>query len=193
MAREKCRFSSSVVSTSLIYWNNGNGFTASEEQGTSEIARDRECQPSTNQFHCITLATQAIYQPHLPDGRYHPAYIAHSTRTHSTKTHITLQLMRRWTFDLNIDPTHGQPASYWARPVHVDEGLYVITWIRCLGGERLPTASYALRPNMNKLFFSASEEGSRLSSVFYTPADDTPSISILNKPAVNAFRVGQSQ
>ena len=26
--------------------------------------------------------------------------------------------MRRWTFDLNIDLTHGQPASYWARPVN---------------------------------------------------------------------------
>ena len=34
-------------------------------------------------------------------------------------------------------------------------------WIRCLGGERLPTASYAVCPNMNKLFCSPREEGSR--------------------------------
>ena len=31
-------------------------------------------------------------------------------------------------------------------------------WIRCLGGERLPTASYALRPNLNNLFFFTSEQ-----------------------------------
>ena len=60
--------------------------------------------------------------------------------------------MQRW-FDLDIELTHGQPASYWARPVNVDDGLEVIMWIRCLGDERLPTASYVLRPNLIKLFF----------------------------------------
>ena len=134
--------------------------------------------------------TPAIYQSN------HCINASH-TRTH-TKTHSTLQLMRRWTFDLDIELTHGQPASCWARPVNIDDGLEAIMWIRCLGGERLPTASYALRPNLNKLFFSprsSSErrDGDFLSSVFYTPADDTPSISIQNKPTVNALRVGQGQ
>ena len=62
--------------------------------------------------------------------------------------------MRRWTFDLGIELTQGQPASYLARPVNIDDGLEVIMWIRCLGGERLLTASYALRPNLDKLCFS---------------------------------------
>ena len=66
--------------------------------------------------------------------------------------------MRRWTFDLDKEVTHGQPASYWARPVSIDDGLEVIMWIRCLGGERLPTASYALRPNLNNFFFSPRRE-----------------------------------
>ena len=32
-----------------------------------------------------------------------------------------------------------------------------------------------------------------MSSVFYTPADDTPSISMYNQPTVNLLRVGQGQ
>ena len=75
--------------------------------------------------------------------------------------HSTLQLMRRWTFDLDIELAHGQPALYWARPVNVDDGLEVIMWIRRLGGERLPTASYALRPNLNKPFVFALERRDR--------------------------------
>ena len=43
--------------------------------------RDRERQPSTNQITAITRATPAIEQSYLPDGRNHPAYIAHRTRT----------------------------------------------------------------------------------------------------------------
>ena len=63
--------------------------------------------------------------------------------------------------------------------MNVDDGFEAIMWIRYLGGERLSTASYALRPN-NKLFFSPMEKRDRvfLSSVFYTPADDSPSMSI---------------
>ena len=89
--------------------------------------------------------TPAIYQSN------HCINASH-TRTH-TKTHSTLQLMRRWTFDLDIKLTHGQTASYWARPVNIDDGLEVIMWTRCLGGDRFPTASHALRPNLNKLLF----------------------------------------
>ena len=75
----------------------------------------------------------------------------------------------------------------------IDDGLKVIMWIRCLGGERLPTASYALRPNLNKLFFASEKrDGDFLSFVFYTPADDTPSISIHNAPTVDALRVGKA-
>ena len=74
--------------------------------------------------------------------------------------------MRRWTFDLDIKLAHGQPASYWARPVNTDDGLKVIMWIRCLGGERLPTASYALCPNLNKLFFSSGSSSERRIEIF---------------------------
>ena len=71
--------------------------------------------------------------------------------------------MRRWTFDFDIDLliTHSEPASYWARPVNIDDGLEVIIWIRRLGGERLPTASYALRPNPNNFFFSPRSSSER--------------------------------
>ena len=52
----------------------------------------------------------------------------------------------------------------------IDDGLEVIMWIRCLGGERLPTASYALRPNLNNLFFSPRrEEISRFFVVCFLP------------------------
>ena len=43
----------------------------------------------------------------------------------------------------------------------IDDGHEVIMWIRCLGGERLPTASYTLRPNLNKLFFSPRSSSER--------------------------------
>ena len=81
----------------------------------------------------------------------------------------------------------------------MDDGLEDMIWIRCLGGERLPTTSYALRPNLNKPFLFDSEQvGEKrdrdvISFVFYTPADDTPSISIQNKPTVNTLRFGQGQ
>ena len=52
------------------------------------------------------------------------------------------QLTRRYAFDLDIEETHGQPGSYRARPVNADDGLDDIRWIRVLGGEKLPAASY---------------------------------------------------
>ena len=59
---------------------------------------------------------------------------------------IKTQLTRREAFDLDIESTHGQPCSCRARPVNVDDGLENIRWIRGLGGEKLPAASYALLP-----------------------------------------------
>ena len=60
------------------------------------------------------------------------------------------QLTRRYAFDLDIEATHGQPGSYRARPVNVDDGLEDIRWIRGPGGEKLPAASNALLPNLKK-------------------------------------------
>ena len=81
------------------------------------------------------------------------------------------QLTRRQAFDLDIEATHGQRGSCRARPVNVDDGLEDIRWIRGLGGEKLPAASYALLPNLNKgLFFAIGEGSSFLSPVFYTAA-----------------------
>ena len=59
----------------------------------------------------------------------------------------------------------------FTRPVNVDDGLDDIRWIRGLGGKKLPAASYALLPNMEKALFFAIGDGSRFwSSVLYTPA-----------------------
>ena len=124
--------------------------------GKSVMARDRERQPSTNQTTALTRGTPAMYGLYLPNGRNHLAYIAHRTRTRTyanaqhTAAHVTMDVRSRHTIEL----THGQLALYWASPVNADDRLDVIMWIRCLGGERLPTASYALHPNVNKLFCS---------------------------------------
>ena len=72
------------------------------------------------------------------------------------------QLTRRQAFDLDIETTHGQPGSSRARPVNVDDGLEDIRWIRGLGGEKLPAASYTLLPNLKKCLFFAIREGSRI-------------------------------
>ena len=45
--------------------------------------------------------------------------------------------------------------------MNVDDGLEDIRWIRGLGGEKLPVASYALLPNLKKGLFFAIGEGSR--------------------------------
>ena len=70
------------------------------------------------------------------------------------------QLTRR--YDLDIEATHRQPASCWARPANVDDGLEDIRWIRGLGGEKLPAASNALLSNLKKRLFFAIGEGSRI-------------------------------
>ena len=73
--------------------------------------------------------------------------------------------------DLDTEATHGQPGSCRARPVNVDDGLEDIRWIRGLGGQKLPTASNALLPNLKKgLFFAIGEDREFLSPVFYTAA-----------------------
>ena len=63
------------------------------------------------------------------------------------------QLTRRYAFDLDIETTHGQPASCRAMPVNVDDGLEDIKCIRGQGGEKLPAAPHALLPNLKKGLF----------------------------------------
>ena len=46
--------------------------------------------------------------------------------------------------------------------MNVDDWLEDIRWIRGLGGEKLPTASFALLPNLKKGLFFAIVEGSRI-------------------------------
>ena len=46
--------------------------------------------------------------------------------------------------------------------VNVDDGLEDIRWIRGLGGEKLPAASYALLSNLEKGVFFAIGEGWRI-------------------------------
>ena len=58
-----------------------------------------------------------------------------------------------------------------ARPVNVDDGLEDIRWMRGLGGEKLPAASYALLPNLKKgLFLPSERDREFLLPVFYTAA-----------------------
>ena len=54
--------------------------------------------------------------------------------------------------------------------MNVDDGLEDIRWIRGLGSESLPAASYALLPNLKNGLFFAIREGQFLLSVLYTPA-----------------------
>ena len=60
------------------------------------------------------------------------------------------QLTRRQAFDFDVQSTHGEPGSWRARPVNVNDGLENVRWIRGLGGEKLPVTSYALLPNLKK-------------------------------------------
>ena len=53
-------------------------------------------------------------------------------------------------FDVDIESTHRQPASCRARPVNVDDDPEYIRWIRVLGGEKLPAASYSPLLNLKK-------------------------------------------
>ena len=125
--------------------------------GKSEIVRDRLRQPCTNPVAGLTGTTPAIHQSHLPDRQNYRAYIAHRTRTRTYKK--AQHTAARATIDVRsrhiTNPRSTRFVS--ARPVNIDDGLDVIMWIRCLGGERLPTASYALCPNLNKLFVSPTE------------------------------------
>ena len=75
------------------------------------------------------------------------------------KTHSTLQLTRRWTFDLDIELS--QPASHWARPVNIDDGIEVITCIRCLGGERFAHGVLCSSPTPEQTFFSLRSSSER--------------------------------
>ena len=68
---------------------------------------------------------------------------------------------RRYTFDIDVESTHGQPASCRARPVNIDDDLQHSMGVRGLGGERMPAMSYALCPNFKKCQIFAIGAGSR--------------------------------
>ena len=82
------------------------------------------------------------------------------------------QLVRRLTFDTDIDSAHGQPARYLARPTNIDDSLEYIRWIHGLWRESLPATSYGILPNQKKVVFLPFEtDGDILSSVLCKPAD----------------------
>ena len=57
--------------------------------------------------------------------------------------------------------------------MNVDDGLEDVRWIRGLGGEKLPAASYAPLPNLKKGYFLPSERDREiLSPVFHTAAPE---------------------
>ena len=138
------------------------------QHGKSVIARDRERQPSTNQITALTRATPVIYQSYLPDGRSQNAYIARRTRrqhtskyknAHHTASHATMDVQSRhrtspWStrFVLGKTSEHRQRSrSYHADPLS--------------RRREFATASYALRPNLNKCLLFAVGDGSRISVI----------------------------
>ena len=76
-----------------------------------------------------------------------------------------LHTSRRYTFDLDKESTHGQPASCRARPVNVDGGLEDIRWISGLGGDKLSPVFYALLPNLKKRSIFCHQRGIK---IFFT-------------------------
>ena len=104
--------------------------TGTGEDGKSEIAWDRLRQPSTNQIAPLTRATPATYQSYIPDGRNHPAYIAHRTRTRTykntqhTAAHATKGVRSRHrTNPLSTRFVMGKASEHRRRPrrCHVDQ------------------------------------------------------------------------
>ena len=82
--------------------------------------------------------------------------------------------------------THGQPGSCRARQVNEDDGLED-RWIRVLGGEKLPAASYALLPKPEKrpvfchrrgieIFVACFLNGSAQMCLYQTPGRRPPPI-----------------
>ena len=129
--------------------------------GKSVIARDRERQPSTNQITALTRATPAIYQSYLPDGRNHPAYIAHRTcrrtykNAHHTAAHATMDVRSRHRTSPRLTRfVLGKASEYRrrSRSYHVDPL-----------SRRREVAHGVLcsRPNLNKLFFSPRSSSER--------------------------------
>ena len=104
-----------------------------------------------NRNNNVSNTSHIVHQLHLQDGRNRPAYTAHEYVHEYIKTHSKQHLVRQ-TFDLEIEPIHGHSSLCRARPVNIDVVLEDIMWIRGLGRERLPTASYALRPNLNLVY-----------------------------------------
>ena len=103
--------------------------TGTGEDGKSEIAWDRLRQPSTNQIAPLTRATPATYQSYIPDGRNHPAYIAHRTRTRThknaqhTAAHATIYVRSRHrTNPRSTRCESGKASEHRRRPrrYHVD-------------------------------------------------------------------------
>ena len=76
----------------------------------------------------------------------------------------------RYTFDLDIEPTRGQPASCRARTVNTDDHLENSMRIHPVRGERLPAASYALCSNVKNVSFLPSQRTRFFAVYFYTRA-----------------------
>ena len=106
-----------------------------------------------------------------------------------------LHTSRRYTFDLNIESTYGQPASCRARPVNIDD-LQNSKRIDFLGGQRLPVMSYAFCPNLKKCLIFAIGEESRIFFICFlyksgqTPGRCPPQITGLRVNSVTLRWVG---
>ena len=78
-----------------------------------------------------------------------------TSHTRPTKTQLAARpplVTRRLILELDTELTHGQRASYRARPMNIQDVREVTIGIRGLGGERLAPASYARRPNLQNGF-----------------------------------------
>ena len=94
--------------------------------------------------------------------------------------------------DRPLISTYNQPTANrfvsGKATVNVDDTPEYIRWIRRLGGEKLPAASYALLPNLKKGLFFAIGEGSRFCRLFSTQrqnvlvSDAWPAPATYNRP-----------
>ena len=124
--------------------------------------------PGGGQNPDISTAKPQIKNPPSSSFRYRlPEYVCKISWSNSKKRREEFPGTQFWAFNLNQPVRYisfsflcySQPASCRTRPMNVDDDLEDIRWIPGLGGERLPTASYTLLPNLKKGLFFAIGEG----------------------------------
>ena len=109
------------------------------------------CKPSTKKTHQREQRRPST--SYLQDGPNFTAYTEHRTRTRTHKNSQQTSAGARKDVRSRHRTNPRQPTSFLAKGQwKIDDGVEDIMWIRCLGGERLPTASRLHRiPKMGEI------------------------------------------